>query len=119
MAKDEMPGTTPKAWIQEGKKDLDLLVEYGPEQYQSRNATGRRTGGCTCNGTIQFLKISAARLRRRFVATKPHLACGFSSQGRGVTIKQVNQQTKQQVNKPTLSLRNKEKSHLLFCVSSK
>lgn len=63
--------------------------------------------------------FGSSTAERRFVATKPHLACGFSSQGRGVTIKQVNQQTKQQVNKPTLSLRNKEKSHLLFCVSSK
>lgn len=44
MAKDEMPGTTPKAWIQEGKKDLDLLVEYGPEQYlkQERSRTQNR-----------------------------------------------------------------------------
>lgn len=44
MAKDEMPGTTPKAWIQEGKKDLDLLIEYGPEQYlkQERSRTQNR-----------------------------------------------------------------------------
>ena len=76
MAKDEMPGTTPKVWIQEGKKDLDLLVEYGPEQYlTSRNAAGRRTGGCTCNGTIQFLKIPEARLAQGvFVPTKTYLA---------------------------------------------
>jgi hypothetical protein len=32
------------------------------------------------------------------VATKPHLACGFSSQGRGVTIKPANQATSQQTN---------------------
>ena len=44
MSKDEMSGTTPKAWIQEGKKDLDLLVEYGPEQYlkQERSRTQNR-----------------------------------------------------------------------------
>lgn len=39
MAKDEIPGTTPKNWIQEGKKDLDLLIKCGPEQYQERNRT--------------------------------------------------------------------------------
>ena len=39
MAKDEIPGTTPKIWIQEGKKDLDLLIKCGPEQYQKRNRT--------------------------------------------------------------------------------
>ena len=39
MAKDEIPGTTPKIWIQEGKKDLDLLIKCGSEQYQERNRT--------------------------------------------------------------------------------
>lgn len=44
MAKDEIPGTTPNTWIQEGKKDLNLLVEYGPEQYlkQERSRTQNR-----------------------------------------------------------------------------
>ena len=45
MAKDEMPGTTPKAWIQEGKKDLDLLVEYGPEQYQKQERSRTQNRG--------------------------------------------------------------------------
>lgn len=62
MAKDEMPGTTPKAWIQEGKKDLDLLVEYGPEQYLKQERSRTQNRECTCNGTIQFQKYPAARL---------------------------------------------------------
>lgn len=39
---------------------------------KSRNAAGRRTGGCTCNGTIQFLKISAARLPKGVLWLQNH-----------------------------------------------
>jgi hypothetical protein len=57
---------------------------------------------------LKKLKDPAARLTQGVLWLQNHtLPCDFSSQGKVVTIKQVNRETKQQVNKPTFSLRNK------------
>lgn len=45
MAKDEMPGITLKTWIQEGKNDLDLPVEYGSEQYLKQECSRAQNRG--------------------------------------------------------------------------